>query len=71
MASARELQERQEQALFDNKLSQQYLLDGKAEQLAAYLETQEQRLQSGMSSEEIDAVTKRAERAYASQKKKF
>jgi hypothetical protein len=30
---------------------------------------QELRLQSGMTAEEIDAVTKRAERAYAAQKR--
>ena len=52
----RELQERQEQALFDNRLSQVFLENGKPLELARLLQANEFRLSSGMSAEEIDAV---------------
>ena len=70
MSSARELQKQQEDQLYDNKLSQQYLKKGQASELEIYLEMQEQRLQNGMTAEEIDAVTKRAERAFELQQRK-
>ena len=64
---SRELQERQEQALFDNRLAQEFLAKGKAQELMKILEANEFRLSSGMTAEEIDAVTKRAEEAYRRQ----
>jgi len=69
MASSREMQKQQEEALFDNKLSQEYLSKGNPKELVTYLKMQELRLQSGMTAEEIDAVTKRAEKAFEEQKK--
>lgn len=64
METNRELQKHQQEALFDNNLAQLYLSNNKAQKLAAYLNMQELRLQSGMTAEEIDAVKKRAELAY-------
>jgi len=63
----KELQERQEQALFDNRLAQELLKNDKPKELASYLGLAELRLQSGMTAEEIDAVSKRAEEAYKRQ----
>jgi len=60
----KELQERQEQALFDNELSLRYLSNGKTKDLAKYLKMQALRLRSGMTAEEIDAVIKRAAEAF-------
>ena len=60
----RELQERQELALFENSLAQEFLERGKPEKLAKYLKMSDKRLRSGMTAEEIDAVKKRAKEAY-------
>jgi len=59
----KELQERQEQALFDNRLAQEFLAKGKSQELAKILQANEFRLCSGMTAEEIDAVIKRASEA--------
>jgi hypothetical protein len=59
----RELQERQEQALFDNRIAQAFMAKGKAQEFVRFLEASELRLCSGMSAEEIDAVIKRANEA--------
>jgi hypothetical protein len=69
MSTAREMQKQQEEALFDNQLSLQYLSKGKPQDLETYLKMQTLRLQSGMTAEEIDAVTKRAEQAFSLQNK--
>jgi hypothetical protein len=67
MANSREMQKQQEEALYENKLMQAYLKKGNPKELAAFLVMQELRFQSGMTAEEIDAVTNRAERAFAAQ----
>ncbi|MCL2224132.1 MAG: hypothetical protein FWB96_04085 [Defluviitaleaceae bacterium] len=60
----RELQERQELALFENSLAQEFLAKGQHEKLSRYLKMTDKRLRSGMTAEEIDAVKKRAKEAY-------
>jgi len=67
MAIGREMQKQQEEALFDNRFAQELLKHGKPQELASHLGHAELRLQSGMTAEEIDAVTKRAEEAYKRQ----
>jgi len=52
-----------EEALFDNRLAQEFLAIGKTQELTRYLEANELRLCSGMTAEQIDAVTKRASEA--------
>lgn len=61
---SRELQERQEQTLFDNKLTQEFLNAGDIQGLKSVLGMNEMRLVSGMTAEEIDAVSKRAQSAF-------
>ncbi|MCL2357452.1 MAG: hypothetical protein FWC70_09935 [Defluviitaleaceae bacterium] len=61
----REFQKVAEDALFDNRLAQEFLENGKAAELADYLSGSELRLRSGMTAEEIDAVETRAKQAYA------
>lgn len=56
----KEMMKTQEEALFDNRLSQEFLAIGKPQELAKILEANELRLCSGMTAEEIDAVIKRA-----------
>jgi len=67
---SRELQERQEQTLFDNRLTQEFLNAGDVKGLKAILEMNEMRLVSGMTAEEIDAVSKRAQAAFEKLKTK-
>jgi len=64
MSTGRELQKQQEESLFDNVYAQQYVRAGKTKKLQAHLGAQEKRLQSGMTAEEIEAVTKRAKEAF-------
>ncbi|MCL2356530.1 MAG: hypothetical protein FWC70_05120 [Defluviitaleaceae bacterium] len=64
MASEREMKKQQEEMLFDNILSREFLAHDKPKDLALHLEMSAFRLQSGMTAEEIDAVTTRAKEAY-------
>jgi hypothetical protein len=65
MSTEREMKKQQEEVLFENVLAQEFLANNKAQELASHLGMTELRLQSGMTAEEIDAVTKRAKEAYA------
>jgi len=60
----RELQERQEMALFENDLALEFLERGKPDKLKNYLKMNNRRLRNGMTAEEIDAVKTRAREAY-------
>ena len=60
----RELQERQEMALFETNVALAYLEKGKPEKLVRYLKMCDKRLSNGMTADEIDAVKKRAKEAY-------
>lgn len=53
-----------EDALFDNKLAQAFIESETPKSYASYLQANELRLCSGMTAEEIDAVTKRAADAF-------
>jgi len=63
MASERELKTYQEQMMFRTLLIQRMLKDGKTEELANYLNGLLEDLQSGMSTNEVDAVKERVNRA--------
>jgi len=70
MALSRELQKQQEEVFYDNQLALQYLQEGKYDELIIYLGMQAKRLQNGMTADEIDAVRKRAQEAFALQQGK-
>ena len=63
MATERELRTHQEQMIFRILLIQRMLEDGKTEELANYLNSLFEDLQSGMSNDEVDAVKERVNRA--------
>ena len=63
----RELRKVQQESLFDNLLAQEYLKNGKASELNAYLESAENRLKSGMNPDEIEATEARAKKSYLAQ----
>ncbi|MCL1877675.1 MAG: hypothetical protein FWF80_02340 [Defluviitaleaceae bacterium] len=67
MTSEREMKKYQEEMLFDNILSREFLEHGKPQALVSHLEMSAFRLQNGMTAEEIDAVTMRAKKAYERQ----
>lgn len=60
----REQQKISEDALFENRLAQEFLNNGKAKELSVYLSGSEMKLHSGMTAEEINAITTRAKQAY-------
>ena len=64
MSIEREIRKQQEETLFDNILSREFFINGKTDALGSYLEMTSLRLKSGMTADEIDAVTKRAQEAY-------
>jgi len=64
----REMQKVQEEQLFDNILSREFLENGKTEALNSHLEMTSLRLKSGMTADEIEAVTARAKEAYRAYK---
>lgn len=61
---SKEMTKMPEDALFDNKLAQEFISAKNPQSYASYLKAAEMRLCSGMTAEEIDAVTKRARDAF-------
>lgn len=65
MASEREIREKQEEQLFDNCLAQEFLKNGRTDELRTYLKTTNLRLKSGMADNEIELVEERAKKAFS------
>jgi len=59
----REKREVQENAYYENRYATEMLTAGKIDEYIHYLKISSQKLKSGMSETEIDAVQKRAEEA--------
>ena len=60
MASEREMKEKQEERLYENYFAQEMLKANKYNGYQQYLKVSSNRVKSGMSAEEIDAVKQRA-----------
>jgi len=60
MATEREMREKQEERLYENFFAQEMLAANKHNDYKQYLKVSSQRVKSGMTAEEIDAVKQRA-----------
>ncbi|MCL2363573.1 MAG: hypothetical protein FWC71_02790 [Defluviitaleaceae bacterium] len=62
MATDRELRAHKEEKYFDLMMARRLIKNGKVDEAVKYLEIAEDRTQSGMTAEEIDAVKERVSR---------
>lgn len=63
MASEREMRKHQEESLYENLFAQEMLKDNKIDSYRQYLAVTNEKAKCGMTAEEIEAVTKRAQEA--------
>lgn len=61
MTSEREMRKHQEESLYENIFAQEMLKANKLNDYLQYLAVTNEKAKSGMTAEEIDAVTKRAQ----------